>query len=81
MLAVAGVITVWAGSALCSDVVHVNEQTSRLLTFFNSIGLNKVKVTLVDYYTYIKGIEYILVVIFLCFFPLFYKFLCPKKGN
>jgi len=37
MLAIAGVITVWAGSALCSDVAHANEQTSGLLNFFNSI--------------------------------------------
>ena len=81
ILAIAGVITVWAGSALCSDVVHAKEQTSGLLNFLNSIGLIKTKETLVDFYTYIKGVEYLLVVIFLCFFPLYYKFLGGKKGN
>ncbi len=31
--------------------------------------------TLVDYYTYIKGVEYLICVAFFCTFPMFYRYI------
>ena len=36
--------------------------------------------TLVDYYTHIKGAEYIIAVAFLGLFPVFYKYRQPDQG-
>jgi hypothetical protein len=42
---------------------------------FSSIGHVKEVFTLVDYYQYIKGVEYLICVAFFVGFPLFYKYL------
>jgi len=44
-------------------------------SMFGSIGeFNRVH-TVVDFYTYIKGVEYLICVAFFVAFPLFYKFI------
>jgi hypothetical protein len=43
--------------------------------FFTSIGQVKELFTLVDYYTYIKGLEYLICVGFFVGFPIFYKYI------
>lgn len=42
---------------------------------FNSIGEFQQVHTIVDFYTYIKGVEYLICVAFFVGFPLFYKFI------
>lgn len=42
---------------------------------FSSIGQMKEVFTLVDYYQYIKGLEYLICVAFFVGFPMFYKYL------
>jgi hypothetical protein len=37
--------------------------------------------TLVDFYQYIKGIEYLICVAFFIGFPMFYKYLNEKPGE
>ena len=37
--------------------------------------------TLVDYYQYIKGIEYLICLAFFIAFPMFYKYLNEKPGD
>lgn len=34
--------------------------------------------TLVDYYSYIKGVEYLICVAFFCTFPMFYRYICHE---
>lgn len=41
--------------------------------FFQSIGEVKEVFTLVDFYQYIKGVEYLICVAFFILFPIFYK--------
>lgn len=43
--------------------------------FFQSIGEVKEVFTLVDFYQYIKGVEYLICVAFFILFPIFYKYL------
>lgn len=46
-----------------------------LQSFFQSIGEVKTVVTLVDYYQYIKGVEYLICVAFFISFPMFYRYI------
>ena len=42
---------------------------------FSSIGEVKEVFTLVDYYQYIKGVEYLICVAFFVGFPIFYRYI------
>lgn len=46
---------------------------------FTSIGEVKEIFTLVDYYQYIKGVEYLICVAFFVGFPIFYRYI--HSGN
>jgi len=48
---------------------------------FESIGEWHSVYTLVDFYQYIKGVEYLICVAFFIGFPLFYKYLNAKSGD
>ncbi len=48
-------------------------------SLFASIGQVKEVVTLVDFYQYIKGIEYLICIAFFCCFPAFYRFIHSDK--
>jgi hypothetical protein len=45
------------------------------MELFNLIGEYNQVYTLVDFYTYIKGIEYLICLAFFVSFPVFYKYL------
>jgi len=46
-----------------------------MIELFEKIGDWEVVYTLVDFYQYIKGVEYLICVAFFVAFPLFYKYL------
>lgn len=50
-----------------------------LESLFTSIGEVGQVFTLVDYYQYIKGIEYLICVAFFIIFPVFYRFIHKKQ--
>ncbi|WP_173202169.1 hypothetical protein [Geobacter sp. SVR] len=47
----------------------------------NSMGEIKEVFTLVDYYQYIKGVEYLICVAFFVGFPMFYRYLHGKDES
>jgi hypothetical protein len=49
--------------------------TELLGQFFQSVGEVKEVFTLVDYYEYIKAVEYLICVGFFITFPMFYRYL------
>ncbi len=50
--------------------------------FFNAIGGKVVECcTLVDFYTYIKAVEYLICIGFFVTFPLFYKYVIKQPGE
>lgn len=51
-----------------------------MLQLFNAFGEMKEVFTLVDFYTYIKAVEYLICIAFFCTFPLFYKYINSEKG-
>jgi hypothetical protein len=46
-----------------------------MIEFFTTIGTVDEIYTVVDYYTYIKGLEYLICVGFFCTFPMFYRYI------
>jgi hypothetical protein len=46
-----------------------------MLEFMNNIGEVSTVYTLVDFYQYIKGVEYLICVAFFCCFPAFYRYI------
>ena len=52
-----------------------------MLDIFNSIGHIKSVYTMVDFYQYIKTVEYLICVAFFVGFPMFYRYLMSKESN
>jgi hypothetical protein len=69
-------ITIWSSAAVLSGLAQVNWQVSELLRqYLIAVGLMQEFHTLSDFYTHIKGVEYIIAVLFLGAFPVFYAYL------
>ena len=74
------VISIWSVAAFLSGLAQVNWQVSELLRqYLVAVGLMQEFHTLSDFYTHIKGVEYIIAVLFLCAFPVFYTYLSHSK--
>jgi len=69
-------IAIWSSAALLSGLSQVNWQVSELLRqYLIAVGLMQEFHTLSDFYTHIKGVEYIIAVLFLGAFPAYYAYL------
>jgi hypothetical protein len=76
------VISIWSVAAFLSGLAQVNWQVSELLRqYLITIGLMQEFHTLSDFYTHIKGVEYIIAVLFLGAFPAFYTYLNKSTGG
>lgn len=74
LLAMGGVIGVWSFSALLVGLSASGWQVSELLRHYMiALGMLQEHETFLDFYTYIKGEEYIISLIFLAVFPAFFK--------
>jgi hypothetical protein len=71
---------VWAGIAIVAALHHVNWQVTELLRqYMIATGMIRPTHTLVDFYTQIKGIEYLICVGFFVVFPLFYRYVSKER--
>jgi hypothetical protein len=61
------------------EVVHQGGNT--MIQILEKIGEWQSVHTLVDFYQYIKGIEYLICVAFFIAFPMFYKYINEKPGD
>lgn len=52
-----------------------------MLDIINSIGQVKSVYTLVDFYQYIKTVEYLICIAFFVGFPMFYQYMMGGKGT
>ena len=77
----AGIVAgVWAFSALIMGLSQAGWHVSELLrNYMVALGMIKENQTFVDYYTNIKGVEYIIAVAFLGLFPAFFKLVNRTK--
>lgn len=75
-LFVGTVSSIWAGAAFLSGLAQVNWQVSELLRqYLVAIGVMQEFHTFVDFYTHIKGVEYIICATFLSLFPVAYSYM------
>jgi hypothetical protein len=76
------IISIWSVAAFLSGLAQVNWQVSELLRqYLIAVGLMQEFHTLSDFYSHIKGVEYIIAVMFLGTFPAFYSYLNRSKGG
>lgn len=80
-LAGAGTIFgIWAIAAFTSLLAQVDWNVAEVLRqYMVATGALNEQETLVDYYTHIKGAEYIIAVAFLGLYPVFYKYVNRTK--
>ena len=89
ILAIAGIgaaFGVWALVAFTSLLAQMDwSMTEMLRQYMVATGAIGEHETLVDYYTHIKGFEYIIAVAFLGLFPAYFKYVnrtkAPLKAN
>ncbi len=75
ILAMGSIMCLWVGAALTSALASAGWSVSTLAgQYMSAIGMVKPLHTLVDYYTHIKGIEYLICVAFFVAFPVFFKY-------
>ena len=71
---------VWAVAALIGGLNQVNWQVTELVRqYMVATGMISPIHTLVDFYTQIKGVEYIICVAFFVAFPLFYRYVNKER--
>ncbi len=72
----AGAFGIWACMAFVTGLASVDYQVSEMFrSFLVATGNMGEYSTLVDYYTHIKGVEYLMAGAFFVAFPVFYKFI------
>lgn len=72
----AGAFGIWACMAFVTGLASVDYQVSEMFrSFLVATGNIDKYSTLVDYYTHIKGVEYLMAGAFFVVFPVFYKFI------
>jgi hypothetical protein len=72
----------WALASLMGGLYRVNWQVTELVRqYLVASGMIKPIHTLVDFYTHIKGIEYIICVVFFVAFPLFFQYVDKRKTH
>jgi hypothetical protein len=81
MVGIGGAIGLWAMVAVGFGLAQAGWSISELLRHYMvAVGMMKEFETWVDFYTHIKGIEYILSVVFLVLFPVFFKYVDRVKA-
>lgn len=82
MIAVGSLFGLWALAALVGGLHQVNWQVTELMRqYLIASGLIQPLHTLVDFYSHIKGIEYIICVVFFVAFPLFYQYVEKRRTH
>ncbi len=81
MVSAGAIIGIWAATAFFFALSRLDWQVGELARqYLVSIGLLHDYETLVDFYTHIKGVEYLICLAFLGSFPAFFKFLNRSKA-
>ena len=80
--AMAGIFGIWAMAAVVSGLSSVGWSVPEMgRQFLVATGNLKEYETLVDYYTHIKGVEYLIAAAFFVVFPVFYTSLKPTEAK
>lgn len=80
--AMSGIIALWAIATIVSGLSSVGWSVPEMgRQFLVATGNLKEYETLVDYYTHIKGVEYLIAAAFFFVFPAYYMSLKPKEAK
>jgi hypothetical protein len=80
MLGIGGAIGVWATVAGAFALASANWQVGEMLRqYMVAVGMMKDHQTWVEFYTHIKGVEYIICAVFLVTFPVFFRYVNGTK--
>lgn len=80
MLGMATLIGLWVSAAFVGALHQTNWQFGELARqYMLATGMMKPLHTLVDFYSHIKGIEYLICVAFFVAFPVFFKYINKEK--
>lgn len=75
MVSAGTIMGLWSLVALVSGLNQVNWQVTTFMHhLFTASGLIGPLHTMVDFYTHIKGVEYIICVLFFVVFPLYFRY-------
>lgn len=78
--AIGGIIGIWAITMFVAGLASVDFQVSEMFRqFLVATGNLGEYETMVDYYTHIKGVEYLIAAAFFVVFPVYYKSLKPQQ--
>ena len=80
MVGIGGAIGLWAMVAVGFGLAQAGSVSELLRHYMVATGMMKEFETWVDFYTHIKGVEYILSVVFLVLFPVFFKYVDRAKA-
>lgn len=79
-LGVGMIVCLWAGAAVTIALSQTNWSISELARqYMVATGMIKPLHTMVDFYTHIKGIEYLICVAFFVAFPVFYTYVNKEQ--
>jgi len=81
VLGFGAVIGLWATAACIGGIMQAGSMGELFRQYMVATGMVTPLHTLVDYYTHIKGIEYLLCVAFFVAFPAFYSYVNTEKGR
>ncbi len=82
MAGTGGLFGIWALAALFGGLHQVNWQVTELMRhYLVASGMIQPIHTMVDFYTHIKGIEYIICVAFFVAFPVFFQYVEKRKTH
>ncbi|MEW6221105.1 MAG: hypothetical protein AB1634_16445 [Thermodesulfobacteriota bacterium] len=79
---VGALMTIWSSAAVLSGLAQVGWDVSELLRqYLVAVGVMQEHHTFVDFYTHIKGVEYLICAAFLSSFPVFFRYLDRGKAG
>ncbi len=79
VLGFGALIGLWATAALIGGLGQAGSITELVSQYMVATGMITPLHTLVDYYTHIKGIEYLICVAFFVAFPVFFTYVNKEK--
>lgn len=80
ILGIGSIVCLWVGAAITMALSQANWSISALAgQYMVATGMIKPLHTMVDFYTHIKGIEYLICVAFFVTFPAFYSYVNKEQ--
>lgn len=79
LILIPGTIGLWAGIAFISALFQSGGLVNLMQEYFVAVGAITEYHSMVDFYTHIKGVEYIICMAFFVAFPAFFKYINNTK--